>query len=184
MVFFVGLDGEMTNAHHDRGELCQIGIASPDGDIFISDIRCTLRGADPEAMVVHGIDPGWLSEGAPEARVVDDNAAYWLTKKLNGKVSAIPVGWGVSYFDMPFVRRTLPGLSNKLSRRSVELGAVCYSIAATFGLNPDNVKRRAKKYAESRVTSPSTWHNAGFDAQAALYSWEYMQLVMKAGEYV
>lgn len=184
MPTFVGLDGEMTNSSIELGELCQIGIATTDGDVFCSDIRCTLEGADPEAMAVHAIDPCWLQEAAPRLPRVDSDAAYFLQQMLGRANKAVPVGWGVSYFDMPWVRKYLPRTAEYLSRRSVELGSVCYSIAATFGKSPDTLKRRAKRWAKERATDPHTWHNAGFDAQCSLLAWEYLMKVMREGDYV
>jgi DNA polymerase III epsilon subunit-like protein len=184
MPIFVGLDLEMTGTDITKHEPCQIGAASANGGVFCLDVRCTLEQADPEAMAVHGIDPGWLREGAPEVGAVDHQLAFWLTQELTRGRSVVPVGWGVSYFDMPWVRKYFPKASKYLSRRSVELGAVCYTIGATFGMSPDTLKRKSKRYAEEKVTDPHVWHNAGFDAEAALYCWEYLMKVMKAGEYV
>lgn len=184
MPTYIGLDGEMTGTDINIHELCQIGAASTDGDVFCMDLRCRLDFVNQESMEVHGIDPGWLKEGAPHPKVVDEKLAFWVSQQLSGQQKAIPVGWGVSYFDMPWIRKYLPRSSEYLSRRSVELGAVCYSIGSTFGMSPDTLKRKSKRYAEERNTDKHVWHNAGYDSLAALLSWEYLMKVMKAGEYV
>lgn len=184
MPVFVGLDCEMTGTNIDLHELCQVGAASTEGEVFTSDIRCRLDRVNPDSMAVHGIDPGWLREGAPAKHLVDEQLAYWLVQTLNTRRKVIPVGWGVSYFDMPWVRKYLPRSAEYFSRRSVELGTVCYTIGATFGMSPDTLKRKAKRYAENKNTDIHTWHNAGYDALASLLAWEYLMKVMKAGAYV
>lgn len=187
MQVFVGLDGEMTNSLEKMGELCQIGVAANSDnhmELFVSDIRCHQPWAfNDEAMAVHGIDRGWLTEGAPMRDVVDGRLAYFIRQVLGNVKYAIPVGWGVSYFDMPFVRRYLPHTMSVLSNRSVELGAVTYSIGATFGMSPDTLRRKSKQYAKNRMGFDKT-HNAGYDAQTALLAWEYLMKVMKSGAYV
>lgn len=187
MPFYLGLDCEMTGTNMDAGhELCQVGAATESGEVFVSEIHCNLINVDTDSMAVHGIDPGWLKEGAPRASVVDDRLAYFIQQSMGNRHKAVPVGWGVSYFDMPWVRKYLPRTAAMLSRRSVELGSVCYTVGVTFGLSPDVLKRRAKRYAEDELTThqgPARWHNAGFDAQAALLSWQYLMAVMKEGRY-
>ena len=180
---YIGLDGEMTGYLDNGGELCQIGLASMAGSVFCKDIHCDLWRADPEAMAVHGIDPGWLREGAPTAAKVDNDAAYWLAQVVGGTQRAIPVGWGVSYFDMPFIRKYLPKTLNYLTPRSVELGSVAFSIGAAFGLSPNTIKSKSKRYAERQVSSDVKWHNAGFDALASLNAWRYMLETMRKGAY-
>lgn len=183
MPFYLGLDGEMTGGDVFKNELCQIGLATETGEKFESDIRCTLEHIDDDAMAVHGIDRGWLKEGAPAPAVVDQRATEWFNKQTK-LAKAIPVGWGVSYFDMPFVRRTLPQLAQRISRQSMELGAAGYLLAKTLGLNPKTLKNHAKKYAESMIGETSRWHNAGYDALAAIYGFEYYQRVIKNGGYL
>ena len=85
-------------------------------------------------------------------------------------------GWNVGAFDLPFVRDTLPGLASLLSRRSVDLNAVCFTLGGTlpyFGSRPkwNTWKRLSKEAAQAELTAISVapkWHDAGYDALAAL----------------
>lgn len=76
-------------------------------------------GADP---FVSGVLPAGPISSAP---IVDAQLLGWLEQRLED-ADAHPVEWGVSYFDMPFVRKALPEAWRRLSRRSVELTSVCF----------------------------------------------------------
>lgn len=65
-----------------------------------------------------------------------------------------------------------------LSRRSVDLNAVCFTFAATAGSTWKGLKKRSKRYAEERL-GRSEWHDAGYDAAAALLCWEYFKEMSK-----
>jgi hypothetical protein len=93
-----------------------------------------------------------------------------VTKWLSDKVGLIAVGWNVCGFDLPYVRHYLPRLGSFISRRSVDLNAVCFTFAGGAGGRWKRLKRRSKRYAEERL-GRAEWH----DAAAALLAWEYFK---------
>src|SRR5438093_4704060 len=157
---FLGLDGEMTGAtmqppgarpNFQRYALVQIGLA----DLYVNEIDETLYGRKPEphwflatighntfdkedeAMAVHGI-PEDAIRGAARPAEVDSLAVKWMEE--NGIRKAIPVGYSVGSFDMPYFRETLPELSRRLSMRQVDLNGVVFTISKITGRSYKAVK--------------------------------------------
>src|SRR5207247_6915043 len=115
-----------------RFALCQIGLA----DLHVNGIDASLYGARPfpdwflstigddsfeyedEAIAVHGITPEQI-RAAPRPAEVDALAVKWMEE--HGIRKAIPMGYSVGSFDMPYFRETLPELSRRLSMRNLDL---------------------------------------------------------------
>ena len=206
---YIGLDLETSGSRHDVHVPIQLGIAMPNGKLFSRLIggwrwydpmdeehRMTpypkykevgLRAWSDEAFGVHGITKEDL-ETAADRYVVQSQATKFIGENTDAWIgNRIVVGWNVASFDMPFVREFLPAVSNSLSYRSVDLNAVSFTVADALGLSWGNLKRRSKEYAQLRLErdwDEPKWHDAGFDAQAALYSKDYLEQVIRAGDYV
>jgi DNA polymerase III epsilon subunit-like protein len=185
---YVGLDGEMTAADpHRGGRLIQIGIATGTGpEERITELIGWDAGdftADPKAMAVHGI-PEEVILAAPRAPEVDAKLRDWLLARgaIDGRRSVVAVGFNVGAFDLPFVRDTLPLTAALLSRRSLDLNAVCFTLGESLahgGSRPkwNTWKRLSKEAAERDLTAAgiaTAWHDAGYDALAALVSWRWL----------
>lgn len=185
---FVGLDCEMTGTNIDVHDVCQIGVYVSGRELFVSDVRPSQpKIFDPDSLAVNGFTLRRLVVGPP-APEVDQRLVSWLNEML-GNATAHPVGWGVSYFDMPFVRKALPLTWRRLSRRSVELTAVCFALAGKREMQPTGRKaqvlgwkgwrRASRRYAEERLAhrfDQPRWHDAGYDAGAAYFSYEFLKM--------
>lgn len=189
MALLIGLDGEMSDSEIDKGAvLIQIGVCDDYGNTFES-----LIGHEPgwyksaQASEVHKIsDEDILS--APRADVVDRRLCRWLETRLEearvrrehtGIRPFVPVGWNVGGFDMPFVRATLPESCKLISRRSLDINALCFAFEdARVTLHGERLsfskwKERAHDYAGD-VLGDGNWHNALFDAQASLEAYNFL----------
>lgn len=188
----LGLDGEMTCGDLARGgRLVQIGVAAG----FRPEERFTsLIGwrhgeyfADPRAMRVHGISDEVIESG-PRAAEVDGRLRVFLLANgaVASKKAVEPVGWNVVGFDMPFVRNALPRSAELISRRGVDLNAVCRTLDGVVefeGAAPTTSgwKRLAKRAAAETLAGygvDAAWHDAGFDAAAALAAWQWLRSVL------
>jgi hypothetical protein len=186
---FLGLDGEMTSGDLAAGgRLIQIGLAVGEGgDERVTELIGWDRGdfhADPVAMEVHGIPEATIL-AAPRADEVDERLFAWCLAHGGSteKRVLVPVGWNVGAFDLPFVRHTLPRTFRLLSRRTVDLNAVCFTLGGATtveGSRPKwtGWKRMAKRAAEERLAAlgiEPAWHDAGYDALASLAAFRWMR---------
>lgn len=138
----------------------------------------------PEAQAVHGISPEAI-EAAPSTAEVDERAARWLRShggRSGTRSSVIAVGFNVGAFDFPFFRHYLPEAMSMVSRRSIDLNAICFMLAGWDPRSSDSARdwtgwrRSAKKHANKQLQNlgvPGATHDAGWDAAEALlaYSW-------------
>ena len=198
MALLIGLDGEMSDSEIDKGAvLIQIGVCDDNGNTFES-----LIGHEPgwykteQASAIHQIpDDDILS--APRADQVDRRLRRWLEARLEesqmrhehtGIRPFIPVGWNVGGFDMPFVRATLPASCELISRRSLDLNALCYAfedVRVTYQgerLSFVGWQRLAHEKA-GEALAEDRWHNALFDAQAALAAYNFLTGVFAFTDY-
>jgi hypothetical protein len=186
----VGLDGEMSGSDPQRHRLIQIGVAAVSSDAVSHRIGWPGCPFEPQALSAIGWTVAELAEGPP-ATAVDRTLVEWAVASGFGRESIVPIGWGVSTFDLPFVRRYLPEFSEYLSHHAVELNAVCYAIADVVpldGVRPsfEEWRRAAKDAAEKRLAAagvPARWHDAGYDAQAALACWEWLRETLAPPEW-
>lgn len=196
---FVSLDGEMTGSGsrepsvvaHKEYQLIQIGLATmemgkrPDPVVlrpetlkmYVSDIGYDTWNAQPQAMEVNKFTPERIRAG-PMPGQVDLEANVWLNVHLGeGKRDLHAVGWNVGSFDLMFIREYLPLLGDRFSYRSVDLNSILYSVADT----EDDYKRlkgAAKSGAEVALRNmgvESAWHDAGYDAAAALMAFKILR---------
>ncbi len=137
-------------------QLIQIGVATAPDEVFVSDIGYEDWNENPESMAVHGLSADRI-RAAPRADAVDADIAA---------------------FDLPYVRSYLPRFTSHLGRRSVDLNAVCFTFARTAGSRWKSLKKRSKRFAEEQLDS-AQWHDAGYDAVAALLCWEYFKILAR-----
>jgi hypothetical protein len=183
----IGADGEMTGSTAnsekcaaDIWQLIQIGVAVAPDDVFVSDIGYPPGeySSETEAMIVNRFTFERIEKG-PSKRSVDYELVKWLVERDATKL--ILCGWNVGSFDMPFFQRYLPQFSQLFSYRSVDLNAVCITIAGGMNNRFKKLKKSANWYAEERLEQLGTysgvakWHDAGYDAAAALLCWEYLR---------
>ena len=202
---FIGLDLETSGSDIDTGAVpIQLGIATitTEGNpaVFDSKIHWPVFHGPPaydtvptwsiEAEAVHNIPKEDLLL-APRTSVVESNAYGWLSRyaPATSRAARIPVGWNIAGFDMPFVRRYLPGVQAGISYRSIDLNAVCFSIGAAGIRSPlggvwrfKGVKGFVKDLSGQKAeeaTGRVAWHDAGFDALAGLYAWHALQAIIR-----
>lgn len=188
----LGLDGEMTGTGganaHEKFQLIQVGLAygapDPGIDIFVHDIGYQKFHFTAKALEVNGFTKERINAGMSPQHV-DAKAVLWLEERgLVGQQQLVPVGWNVAGFDVPFFRQYLPGLSACLSYRTLDLNALVFAYSLAHGLPYERVKKAAKKHAqrEMRIAGfDDNWHDAGYDAAAALFSLDYLINLMKKG---
>jgi hypothetical protein len=189
----IGLDGEMSAADlSDGGRLIQAGAAAwsaePGGPVetFTSLIRHDQLTWCDRAAQVHGITRDQLAD-APAAAEVDEALRAWLLAHggTDGKRRIVPVGLNVAAFDLPFFRHSLPGATELLARRSVDLNALCFTYAG-WDPNPRTAttrdfagwKRAMKTAANAALTEQGRTvreHDAGYDAAQALVGWWWLR---------
>jgi len=189
MALLIGLDGEMSDSEIDKGAvLIQIGICDDYGNTFES-----LIGHEPgwykteQASAVHRI-PDEDIIAADRANQVDLRLYRWLEDRLSeararGDHSVlrpfVPVGWNVGGFDMPFVRAALPESCTLISRRSLDLNALCFAFEdARVTYQGERLSfhqwKNLSHEAASKALEVDNWHDALFDAQAALESYNFL----------
>jgi hypothetical protein len=198
MALLIGLDGEMSDSELAKGAvLIQIGVCDDYGNTFESLIGHAPGWYQTEqASAVHRIPDESIID-APPPDEVDQRLKRWLESRLDdarirgehaGLRPFIPVGWNVGGFDMPFVRAFLPESSSIISRRSLDLNALCYAFEdarVTYQGERKSYsqwRRLAHDYVDS-VLDGSNWHDALFDAQAALEAYNFLTGVFTFADY-
>ena len=185
---FAGLDCETTGSRLNEHELIQIGIYLDGERLFTARVGWPSFQYDSDALQAIGVDPCEIPQW-PQASVVDAEIISWLAGLGIDEGSVVPVGWGVSGFDVPFVERSLPLFSERyLTHRSVELNAICYTLgsAKTYMDQPrsfDEWKTMAKKVSEFHVhlayDRTPQWHDAGYDALTSLLAWHWLRGIVR-----
>lgn len=181
----VGLDGEMSGSELADGcRLIQAGLAvqtATGTDVFCELISWPEMLWQDRAASVHGLSREAVDAARP-AEEVDEAAFRWLLAHgaKDGERSVISVGFNVGAFDHPFFRHALPRTMSLVSRRTVDLNAVCFTLD---GWDPHwqneprdwaGWKRSMKAAAVKRLATDGIVgdeHDAGFDAALALHSW-------------
>lgn len=133
-----------------------------------------------EAFGVHGITKDRLL-GAPRVADADILLAASLLNmgvKSKERMWNVPVGWGVAGYDQQFITRWFPCLRRLLSRRSVDLNALTYSLAGESEREYGNIKKRVKRETAESLMSED-WHDALYDAKAALVSYDILKRMMR-----
>ena len=162
----------------------------------LSIIAALALPATPASAAVTGYNTNGAGEHSAAAVCANDGTDRWqvtwtitdLTadgislKVRNGNRKL--VGWNVGSFDVPFVRKHLPGVASVLSYQSADLNAACFIISEAQGISYKGLKARAKEYAAEMALKDGldeAWHDAGYDALASLYAWEYLKMRVEEG---
>jgi hypothetical protein len=192
----VGLDGEMSGTELSQGHrLIQAGLAVRCEDgvrVFASLIgwdEDTLVW-DEDAYAVHRIERAAVL-AAPRPPQVDAVACDFLDRTvgpLDGR-TLVSVGFNVAAFDHPFFRATLPNTMRSVSRRAIDLNALCFALDGSPGPRGTSIswgrwKKHAAAWADERMAAeghPGGPHDAGWDAGRALYALEYLRTRIHTG---
>jgi hypothetical protein len=191
-MIFMGFDGEMSGSEINDGHvLVQIGAAFSAEERFTATIGYPVGSypMNPVAMGVHGISVDEIA-AAPSPETVDAQLEEFLLNALtvrgltNDAKRIAPVGFNVGGFDMPFVRKFLPRTHSMVSRRVVDLNALCFAkehaarlAGETYPVKWSTWKTRARKYSEEQLRCHGvevTWHDAGVDALGAMYMFDFL----------
>lgn len=178
----VSIDLETTGLDVSRHVPIQIGMYVPStGARFTGLIGWREYEYDPRSMDVHGI--GHISIRAAEsAPMMDDATAAWLESQVHiyRESRLIPVGWNVGSFDMQFINKYLPRLASMFGHRAMDLNSILFDLALQKGWGDEEMstfKTTLKYHAERQLAASgaygnAAWHDAGYDAVAAWYTYE------------
>lgn len=152
---------------------------------------------DEEAAAVHQIPKADIDK-APPVWQTDIKAASWLIEQgiASNRLHNVAVGYNVSGYDRQFVTRHMPNLNRILSYRTVDLNTLTYAVSGDSEKDYSRVKRETKDYAAAKIvealriegkheTAPATggvkfdWHRGHYDAVAALYSMDYLNMRLR-----
>lgn len=196
-VRFFGVDGEMTGSELAQGQrIIQLGFAV---DSNVDRVRhdvppsfSLLFNPGPAvwtdvAEAVHGFTRDEVAAAMPAADA-DVLFVEWLEAqgaRANKRGDTIPVGFNVGNFDLPHIQAVLPRTYSMLSRRTVDLNAVCFTfdgaVHPTIGspVSWSTWKSMASEYARKMIdlqgTHDGAAHDAGYDALLHLHAFRYLQ---------
>lgn len=188
VITFLGLDIETSGIALSKGSrLIQIGIVAGDGAEYCRLVRPTDGDFewDPESATVHGIPLQAVYDAAPDTEI-DAELFQWLLAHGGhaDKRVLIAVGFNVQSFDLPFIRHSLPMSGDLISRRSVDLNSICFTMGSMQlpfqGSIPrwSGWKRMAKRWAEEQLIAdgiPAAHHDALYDARNGMLCWEFLK---------
>jgi hypothetical protein len=174
----IGLDFETSTGDPRTLVPIQIGITTGSADFesliggWTFDDSVSYRWSE-ESAKVHNIPQDKLTD-APDVFEVDIFAsAYMLSEKDAPRMGRVIVGWNVGSFDRHIIRKFMPNLNEILSYRTLDLNAVCFSVADKVGGSYSAIKKQVKSRAAGAIGGEN-WHDALFDAKAALLAYEYL----------
>lgn len=173
---FVGLDIETTGLSRAQNHrLIQIGWALADDDFSGSDVYPEgSLNIDAESMAINGFTLERIAAAALGSSV-DRNIANQQLNFHGGEL-AVAVGWNVGSFDLPFIRADLPLTAAQFSHRCVDLTGICIMDAHRRGIeNYRDLKQDWQNAAEKALGGNGKWHDAIWDARAALKVWELLR---------
>jgi oligoribonuclease (3'-5' exoribonuclease) len=184
---FGGVDGEMSGTDPCRHKLIQIGVALSELHVFSSRIGWQDAAYEVDALRAIGMSVEELADGPP-AEEVDEQLVNWLLARDIQEHGIIPVGWGVSTFDLPFIMRQLPRFHAYLHRHAVELNSLVYFLGGTARYHGRLVtsagwKQMAKRAAGSHVYYTQARqlksHDAGDDALSAILGYGWLRDIVR-----
>lgn len=199
---YVGIDCEMSGTDYLTYRLIQVGFsldARDESKCFKSDIGWEVGDFEyqPEALRVNRFTVERITSG-PSSTSVEGKLLAWFEEMGLKEASIIPVGFAVRTFDMPFIDYTfskevmgyfirpkprgLPSDSNPYLYRCSDL--TDYTLGMAYGIERRQRKlygemawkRAGKEYAQrelAKVGVEPDWHDALYDARAALLQMEF-----------
>lgn len=196
---YIGLDLECTGSNFNLHSICQLGLATrlPNGEVkmFSSDVgRPAGRYLwEDAALKVNGFTHERIQAG-PSWDDVNPKALDFLAQYAPTTPQRLrTVGWNVAAFDLKFVENESPALMSRLHYRHVELNSINDTVAVILQRDADKVKKQAKMWAGEQVLKlfpqfgqdgQISWHDAGFDAAAALFAWQWYIRYLKSDEFM
>jgi hypothetical protein len=186
-MLFVGLDGEMSAPDMDQGgQLIQFGLAVKSAGA-IQSISFLIKPTeemywDEKAAKVHLIPYEVVHMYGTTPEIADDALYRWLVShgaNPKNRAKTVPVGFNITGFDLPFVKKTLPKTFSLLSRRTGELNGMLWLLNGKDGHNFESWKKKAMTYAEDNLEDYVP-HDAEWDAKRHLLCYEYLQSVILA----
>jgi hypothetical protein len=184
-MLFVGIDGEMSSPDLEAGgQLIQIGLAVHAAGA-IQSIVFLIKPTeemlwDENAAKVHNITQDDIRGYGIHPEIVDNAIYRWLVghgADARHRAKTVPVGFNITGFDMPFLKKTLPRTYSLFSRRTAELNGMLWLLHGKNDVGFEGWKKKALAYAESKLDDYKP-HDAEWDAKRHLLCYEYLQSVI------
>lgn len=187
---YVGVDIETTGLDVLRHKAIQVGIAwwhdnTPASGMitaFTQEVGWLEFEYDPAALKVNGRTPEDIYNGP--AHPIADTKLFNMAEHHFPRTPLIPVGWNPGIFDVVFLQQQLPLIASKLGYRSVDMNTLAFHMAVAFNASPEEFRAEAREYSKDALANmgfAENWHDAGYDAAAALTSWEYFKHAFTKG---
>jgi len=181
-MLFVGIDGEMSSPDIEKGgALIQIGLSvfTHEGIETISEYLRPPADMywEDSAAEVHGITQEQLKFAGMHPEEADELIYEWLTghgANPKHRARTVPVGFNITGFDLPFVKKTLPKTYSLLSRRAAELNGMLWLLDGKKGHSMEEWKELALEYAKINLNTYKP-HDAGWDSARHLLCFEYLR---------
>ena len=177
----VSIDIETSSSDLD-GVLLSIGLVKLDGrqDIYRQAKFRNGLFIKPESMKVNGITLDQLDDKTrPTLEEMDKEIAQWLDSDGSGD-KWIPMGRGISYFDMKFVHRDLPRTFGKFGRRLFDITGFIFGLSQATGKSFYDIRSEAFDYATHMMKTEESirglaQHHALWDAVHNIHVMEYLK---------
>lgn len=128
-----------------------------------------------ESEAIHEISRARLEDKQPVWKIDIQLSSFLIDMLSSNRMWNVTVGWNVAGFDRQFITRHFPNTNRLLSYRTVDLNALVFSLAGNDEGKFQKIKRASKRYAAERLgTDDEQWHDALYDARAALASFDYL----------
>lgn len=186
MITYIGMDFEASGDKPWQGSVpVQIGFALEDGYE-----RTELIGGwdwnewdwNEVAAGIHNISQETLATANPAWKVDILLAADLMDRIGKSKMFNVCVGWNVAGYDRQFILRWFPSLNRILSYRNLDLNSLVFRAAGYSEKRYNDIKTAAKEYAAQELQREAAWHDAGYDAAAALKSMKYLSQLLETPE--
>ena len=133
---------------------------------FYKEIKYEELLINPSAIEVNGFDFTSQAGRIPLLQT-DEEAVSFIKRYYKPDIKPIPIGLNIAGFDMQFIHRHMPLLSNRLRRKTVELNSLIYILAEKHSKDFKELKYKLVKEADERTTVMALGvekHNALYDA--------------------
>ncbi|OGH99803.1 MAG: hypothetical protein A2287_07505 [Candidatus Melainabacteria bacterium RIFOXYA12_FULL_32_12] len=165
------LDIETSGTDPIKHSILSIGIVISlngleDYQSFYREIKYNELLIMPSAIEVNGFDFTSQSNRISLLKT-DEEAVSFIKKYYKSDIKPIPIGLNIAGFDMQFIHRWMPLLSNRLSGKSIELNSFMYLLAEKHSKKFKELKEELTKEADNRTKALALGvekHHALFDA--------------------